>query len=97
MNAPEKIMERLRTLKPELAVCHKVKEIGLFGSFIRGEQRETSDIDLLVDFEEGADLLDLVGLAQCLKQRLHRKVDLVTRNALREELRETVLKEVASP
>jgi predicted nucleotidyltransferase len=54
---------RLRALKPELAAQYKVQGIALFGSFAREEQDEASDIDVLVDFEEGADLFDLVGLA----------------------------------
>ena len=54
-----------------------------------------SDIDLLVDFEDGADLLDFVGLGLFLEERLHRKVDVVPKNALREELREQVLQEVS--
>lgn len=68
----------------------------MFGSFIRGEQSDVSDIDILVDFEEGADLFDLVGLSLLLEERLQRKVDVVSKNALREELREQVLKEVAT-
>ena len=73
-----------------------MKGIGVFGSFIRGEQSDVSDIDILVDFEEGADLFDLVGLSLLLEERLQRKVDVVSKNALREELREQVLKEVAT-
>lgn len=91
----EEVLRTLKALKPEIRARYKVKEIGLFGSFLRGEQSETSDIDLLVDFEERADLFDLVALAQFLEERLQRKVDLVSTRALREELREQVLKEVA--
>jgi len=61
----------------------------------RGEQRETSDIDLLVDFDEGADLFDLVGLGEFLEARLHHRVDVVSKRALREEIRQQVLKEAA--
>lgn len=72
-----------------------MKEIGLFGSFMRGEQSEGSDIDVLVDFEEGADLLDLVALRRFLTDLFQRKVDVVPRRVLREELRDRVLREVA--
>jgi len=95
MITKEEVLQTLKVLKPEIRSRYKVKEIGLFGSFVRGEQGETSDIDLLVDFEEWADLFDLVALAQFLEERLQRKVDLVSTRALREELREQVLKEVA--
>ena len=90
----EHLLARLRALKPEVAARYKVKEIGLFGSFVRGEQREVSDIDLLAEFDQGADLLDLVGLALFLEGELGRRVDVVPKRALREELRAAVLSEV---
>ena len=90
----EELLVRLRTLKPEVAARYKVREIALFGSFVRGEQDGASDIDVLVDFEEGADLFDLVGLALFLEEKLQREVDVVPKRALRAEFRETVFKEV---
>ena len=96
MNEKEKLINALRELKPEIAVRYKVKEIGLFGSFVRGEQTTVSDVDLLVEFDDGADLFDLVALGQFLEERLQRKVDLGTRRSLRPELREQVLKEMAT-
>ena len=90
----EDLLVRLGALKPEMAAQYKVREIGLFGSFVRGEQGGGSDVDVLVDFEEGADLFDLVGLALFLEEELQREVDVVPRRALRAELRETVLREV---
>lgn len=79
--------------KEELRKKFKVKEINLFGSIIRGEQRKKSDIDILVDFEEGADLFDLVGLALYLEKKLGQKVDVVPKRALRKEIKSSVLKE----
>jgi predicted nucleotidyltransferase len=93
MNRQE-LLRKLRELKPEVAARYKVKEMGLFGSFVRGEQREASDVDILVDFGERADLFDLVGLALFLEEELHQKVDIVPKRALRAELRESVLREV---
>jgi len=90
----ERLFEKLKALKPEMATRYKVKSIGVFGSFVRGEQRPTSDLDLLVEFEKGADLFDLTGLALFLEEALHRKVDVIPRGALREEIRATVLREV---
>ncbi len=90
----EDIVLTLKALKPEIAARYKAKEIGLFGSFVREEQSNISDIDVLVDFEEGADLFDLVGLALFLEEELQRKVDVVSKSALRVELRESVLREV---
>lgn len=90
----ENYVATLRALKPELAARYKVKEIGIFGSFVRGEQNQASDVDVLVDFEEGADLFDLMGLALFLEQVFQREVDIVPRRALREELRSAILREV---
>ena len=90
----EDVLIRLRELKPEVTARFKAKEIGLFGSFVRGEQNRSSDIDVLVEFEEEADLFDLVGMALFLEERLQRKVDVVPKRALRPELQEPVLGEV---
>jgi uncharacterized protein len=90
----EDLLARLREVKPRMMARYRAKEIGLFGSFVRGEQVPGSDIDVLVDFEEGADLFDLTGLALYLEEQLQRKVDVVPKRALREELRESVLREV---
>ena len=90
----EDLLVRLGALKPEITARYKVREIALFGSFVRGEQGGASDVDVLVDFEEGADLFDLVGLALFLEEELQREVDVVPKRALRTELRETVLREV---
>lgn len=94
MNAQGKIVERLRTLKPELAVRYNVKEIGLFGSFVRGEQSATSDIDLLVEFEEPIGLFKFLELEEHLTAHLGRKVDLVSRKALKPRIGRYILKEV---
>lgn len=95
MNAKEELIGKLKALKPQLQAHYKVRELGVFGSFVRGEQRATSDIDILVEFEETADLFDLVRLANFLEEQLQRKVDIVSRRALRPELREQVFREVA--
>ena len=90
------LLAKLRKLKPIATASYKAKELGLFGSFVRGDQEVGSDIDVLVDFEEGADLFDLIGLSLYLEEALQRKVDVVPKRALREELRESVLQEVVA-
>ncbi len=92
MNKKE-ILNTLRALKPELS-RHRVREIGLFGSFVRGEQQDTSDIDVLIDFDDEASLFDLVRVGDFLETKLHRKVDVVPKESLREEIRDSVLKEM---
>jgi len=89
----EQLLSKLRDVKSEIRERFKAKEIQLFGSSVRDEQREDSDIDVLVEFEEGADLFDLVGLANFLEEHLQRKVDVVPKRALREELRDSILRE----
>lgn len=84
----------LKTLKSELTARYKVKEIGVFGSFVRGDQKQDSDLDLLVDFEDNADLFDMMGLANHLEQALGREVDIVPKRALRQELLPTVMNEM---
>jgi hypothetical protein len=92
----DSILATLKELKPVISTRYKAKEIGLFGSFVRGEQTANSDIDVLVEFEEGADLFDLIGLGSYLEEALQRKVDIVPKRALRAELRESVLREVVA-
>ncbi len=97
MKTKDKILKVLEDLKETLKEKYKVTGIGIFGSVVREEQKETSDIDVLVDFEEDADLFDLMGLALFLEEKLNQKVDVVSKRALREDIKEGVLKEVAYP
>ena len=90
------ILSKLKKLKPTILANYKAKEIGLFGSFVRGEQSPNSDIDVLVEFESEADLFDLIGLSLFLEEELQRKVDVVPKRALRQELRDIVLPEVVA-
>jgi len=94
MKTLEEIKKLLGQYKQELEEKFKVKEIGIFGSTIREEQRQTSDIDLLVDFKDEADLFDLMGLGLFLEEKLNQRVDVVPKRAIREEIKDRVLKEV---
>jgi len=87
------IKKILSRCKEDLKKEFKVKEISIFGSVVRGEQKKKSDIDILVDFEEGADLFDLVGLSLYLEKKLGQKVDVVPKRALRKEIKSSVLKQ----
>jgi predicted nucleotidyltransferase len=94
MKTLEEIKKLIGQYKQELEERFKVKEIGIFGSTIRGERRQTSDIDLLVDFKDEADLFDLMGLGLFLEEKLNQRVDVVPKRAIREEIKDRVLKEV---
>jgi predicted nucleotidyltransferase len=70
-----------------------IRRASVFGSFARGEEREDSDIDILVEFEEGKSLFDLVGLKMDLEEALGRKVDVLTYKSLHPLLRDKILQE----
>jgi len=90
----EKIKEKLRNLQERIKREYKAEIIGIFGSYVRGEQKEESDIDVLVKFYKGATLFEFVGLALFLEEVLEIKVDVVPYDAVRPEIRERVFKEV---
>jgi predicted nucleotidyltransferase len=89
----ERIKEMLKSLEELVRKEYKAEIIGLFGSYVRGEQKEKSDIDILVKFQEGATLLDFGGLAVFLKEILGLKVDVVPVDAVREEIKEEIFRE----
>ena len=93
MNSKEDILRTLRELKQEIRADYKVKEMGVFGSVIRGEQTEESDIDVLADFEEDASFFNLVGLGLFLEEEFNQKVDVVSKRTLREEIKDSILAE----
>ena len=70
-----------------------VKEIGIFGSFVRGESGPKSDIDVLVEFKEGANLLHLSGLSLFLEDKIHIPVDIVPIDTIKKDLKEDILRE----
>ena len=90
----EEILSILKNLKNEIRSKYRVNNIGLFGSYAKNKQEETSDIDLLVEFEENADLLHFVGLSLFLEEFFDKNVDIVSKFAIKEELRDQILQEV---
>jgi len=98
MKTLDEIKSVLAQHKEELADRYNVSQIGIFGSYIRGEQREKSDVDILVEFEEAAklSLLDVIGLEIELSDLLGVKVDLVEKKSLKPYLGKHILKEVVN-
>jgi predicted nucleotidyltransferase len=84
---------RLKALKPILSDKYYVEKIGCFGSYSRNEQTEKSDIDILVDLKKplGWEFFDL---QEFLENELKTKVDLVSIKALKEQLKDSILKHV---
>jgi uncharacterized protein len=77
----------------ELCLKYSIRELGVFGSYARGEQESSSDIDVLVDFEPSARIgfVTFSKLNEELSTLMKRSVDLVTKRALRSTFRETVM------
>ena len=90
----KEINEILKAHKEELYQKYSVVEIGVFGSIVRGEQKKRSDIDILVEFEKVPDLLKFINLERYLSRLLKKKVDLVSKKAIRPELKDMILSEV---
>lgn len=94
MKKREGIEQILREHKAELKEKYGVCEIGLFGSYVRGEERRRSDVDILVEFDTVPGLLKFLELEEYLSRLLGVRVDLVHRAPIRKELRERILSEV---
>ena len=87
------ILSKLQEIKPELYRDYAVKEIGLFGSFSDGTNSEESDIDLLVVLEHPIGW-KIFTLEIYLQKIFNRKIDLVTKNALKEQIKDSILNQV---
>lgn len=88
------IKNTLAALKPELHERFGVSEIGVFGSFVRGEEKETSDIDILVDFDRMVTLFDIMELQEYLEETFGKKVDIAPKDSLRKHIGKYILAEV---
>lgn len=88
--------KKLTSHKAQLKRKYKVKSIGIFGSFVRGEQTKKSDLDVLVEFSQAPSLLEFVGMKDDLTSMMGVKVDLVMKSALRKHLGRAILREVVA-
>lgn len=93
MTTKNDILSKLREIKPSLHKDYAVSRIGLFGSFSEGVNTPDSDIDLLVELDRPIGW-KFFTLELYLQKIFGRKIDLVTKNALKEQIRETILKQV---
>ncbi|MCG2717229.1 MAG: nucleotidyltransferase family protein [Nanoarchaeota archaeon] len=73
---------------------YNVKKIGIFGSVVRGQQKRCSDIDILIELSKPMGFFEFLELEDFLSKILKKKVDLVTKNALKPVMKKDILKEV---
>ena len=90
MNPSDTISKHLAVLKSR----YKLKKLGVFGSYVKGQEQPASDVDILVSFEEPVDIFTFIGLKEYLESILDHRVDLVTEKALKPGIKENVLREV---
>lgn len=90
----QKIKRILLSHKQDLSDKYGVREIGIFGSYVRSEHRKNSDIDILVDIEKPMGFFKFIRLERYLSELLGAKVDLVTKNALKPYIGQRILAEV---
>ena len=89
----EEIKRILKDQRGRIFREFKAEVLGIFGSYVRGEAKPDSDLDVLVRFLPGATLFDYVGLCDFLEERLGVKVDLVPVDGMRDEIKEAILRE----
>jgi len=91
----KEIMCILAEHRQDIRQRFSVREIGIFGSFVRGEHKKTSDIDVLVTFLPGRKNFDnYMGLKLYLEDLLRHKIDLVIKETLRKELKPRIMPQV---
>ncbi|MBF0506800.1 MAG: nucleotidyltransferase family protein [Nitrospirae bacterium] len=94
MKSLNEIKSQLQEHKQALKDEYGVTALGIFGSYVYGEQTEKSDIDILVDLEKPIGLVRLVRLSRDISRLLDIRTDLTTKNALKPHIGERVLREV---
>lgn len=93
MNQDE-IIEKLREIKPHLAQKYNVAQMGLFGSYARGDFNERSDIDILVEYTKTISLFKIVEAMEFLQQLFNKKIDLANKKNLKTLMKTQILNEV---
>jgi predicted nucleotidyltransferase len=90
----EEKLEKLKEIKADIQKNYFIKQIGVFGSYIRKEEEPESDLDILVEFYKPIDIFKFIELERFLSQKLNIKVDLVSKKALKPFIGREILKEV---
>lgn len=94
MKSLQEIREIISSHMETLNGDYKVKNIGVFGSYVRKEAKGGSDIDILVEFSQPIGLIDFIRLEDYLRDLLGLKVDLVAKDGIKPGLEDTIIDEV---
>jgi predicted nucleotidyltransferase len=89
----EEVLKKLKEVKPILEQNYGIIEIGLFGSYSRGDYTAESDIDILVEYSRVISLFKVVEIIEYLQSIFNKKIDLVSKEDLKELLKPRVLSE----
>jgi len=93
MKKIEQIIKKLREIRPIIESKYSVKNLEVFGSYIHGEQKKSSDLDILVEFSKTIDLFKYIELENYLSEKLGVKVDLVMKDTLKPRIKDRILNE----
>jgi predicted nucleotidyltransferase len=94
MTSFDAVKQCLAEQKSLLQNKYHISKVGIFGSYVRGEQRNESDVDVLIDYDKVPSLVALIEIENMLSDLLGMKVDLVTSKGLKPQLRQLILDEV---
>jgi predicted nucleotidyltransferase len=95
MTDKEQILERLKNLMPQLSAKFGVRNIGLFGSYVHNTANDSSDIDLIIEFDSPPGL-EFINLCDFLENVLDKKVDILTPDGLKSIRVESVRKNITN-
>ena len=96
MKEIEEVEEIISAHMDVLIEKYSVKTIGIFGSYVRGEQGKGSDIDILVEFTQPVGLITFIGLEEYLSDLLGLEVDLILKEGIKPRLKEYILRDVVT-
>lgn len=86
-------IERIKEKIIPVLKKQKITKAGIFGSYARGEQNNKSDVDILVEVNDGMGLIEFISLKMLIEKAIRKKIDLVEYNNIRKELKDRILKE----
>ena len=92
----QEIKKKIVSIKPYIIEKYGVDRLFIFGSYVRGEETQESDLDLLVEFKNTPDLLAFIEMEEFLKAKLQIPVDLVPKRKLKARLRDQILREAVA-